>query len=238
MQWEAQRTGRGYLAMESRLRDGEGARKANDLLCGMVGGFVKRNAQFYEELREFPFTYGELQTLPILFASALDAGALPFAEHPLSRRKHAGTCRLDLWILHRDVVFLLEVKHLMLSSRRRASTEVEQCWTRAVQQVRGPKPSSTKELLSKGSSIAFRVAVLVAPIYQQSSDRDEIEPIDRDRMMLFERELRDDLYPAPNWAGIWAIPDRWQKPVTFDEGDSWESYACVVFEVRLEPVHR
>jgi hypothetical protein len=206
----------GYWHEESYLEDGPGVRKATDLLRGIVKVFAKEASLFYWNVEELPFIDRERQIHSVMLPAIAKTSTAVFMEHPINRKYRGFDPShgwIDYWILHRDAVFLMELKHSWFSLRTKELTEgSRKRWKNAVEQIKSIPIDEARELAHETSEI-FLIAMIVMPFWEGSSNKTKLELLEKEEtLQLFSEEIMAKLRPKPNWGAIWSLHENLQEP--------------------------
>lgn len=130
--------------------------------------------------------------------------------------------------------YIIEVKHSHLSYRTlKVDSHTKHIWEHAIEQ--NQTSNYDADWYSKRSKGVYRLALLVAPIYQSSSKKkpvfkNDINDLTEDVFNQFEKELK--LKNSQYYISLWLLPERLRGP--YENGDGcFHYYSAVAIVARL-----
>lgn len=208
-----------HLKVIHRLKDGLGARVTNPLFYAMAKEFARLNAKYRIGAGDYPFQYTERQVEPVIFASFLGAKVLPFAQEPATTQNR-GEPRtygwIDLWVCHKEIVHLVEIKLIRLSWKRRNLGGVQGQLKRASSQLKGRKIRAN----DYGTRKIFKTALVVVPLYSESKYEQRLVKRETQEVIKTAQEVCTQLGPSVNWAAVWTLCEKHQGPLPTKFGNS------------------
>lgn len=241
MGWQTVKSG-GKIFVDAGMRDGKGVRITNDFLQKFLQHFIRASRKFYEFAGEMPFEYREKQLNSTVFTAFSNAADIVLLEHPVTRKCEMNGGKngwLDYWVLCRNIVFLVELKHHFnaLSTSAIRVDGVEK-WQTAVSQIQSV--TNLEDLCGKVNGVV-KLALMVVVNYESSKERNKLE-IKKDEELLDAplnqyKSFVKQLSPPPNWSATWHLHPSLREPREIQSG-SWQVFPTVDFFVRAEVVPR
>jgi len=232
MDWKTVKNG-GRILIDAKIPDGKSVRITNDLLKEFLLQFIRASRKFYEFAGEMPFEYKEKQLNTTVFSAFSNAGDIAFLEQPVTRRCETNVGKngwLDYWVLYRNTVFLIELKHHFnaLATPSIRSDGVAK-WKTAAMQVQSV--TNLEDLCGNVNGIV-KLALMIVVNYEGSKDINklktknskELRGVPLDQYKCFVR----DLSPSPNWSATWHLHPALRGRREF-QGGRCEIYPTVDF---------
>lgn len=183
----------------------------------LLRDFVFSCNQFYKNLDEFPFIYGERQTTSILLPSISRISKVAFIEQPVSRKtggkNSAG--RIDYWILYKDTVILLELKQSWMSYNSiKLRRDVVESWNSLITQLSSISKGECRELAGDYGKL-YKIGLIILPSFISSRYPDKLKSISIDEIKARCTEINSmvtrSLKASPNIFFNWAVSPSLQK---------------------------
>lgn len=234
MDWVTLR-GVGRMRTMDSVRDGKNMRKTRDLLQGVSRNFARGCVSYHDVVGEWPFVYGERQLHSILIPAIAKHADAVFLEQPISRKSIDAENHgwLDYWVLYRDVVFLIELKHAFFSiASGKLSDRQRKLWSQAIAQLEGISSSQAQEIAHAGGIV--KIALMVLPFSRFSKHESRMVVHGESQMDQYISSVTGALDPHPDWACLWLLHEELQR---YEEvTDGYEIYPAVCLTAKIECV--
>lgn len=228
--------GCGYVSVKDDLVDSKGTRITRKLLSGTVRSFARRVRAFDDAVKQagnYPFAWREKQIHSILLPALSKNSTMLFSEQRVERGRGKTAKRgyLDYWILHRDVLILLEIEQgyqkLPIGT---INANIQKKWSEAKRQINDFSSKRLKDELEIKPSKTFRAMLMILILFREAEKERELKkPLSRDRVVEPFEQMLKHVRPTPNWSALWSLSRRFQDPVGQDEGNRFEAYPAIMF---------
>jgi hypothetical protein len=187
-----------------------------------------------------PFAYRERQIHTILSPALFNTTDFFILEAPANREKSKISDEDDShgWsdyvCNYNGFCYIIEVKHWPLAYKTLTPDQhMKNLWRNAIDQ--NTISEFDAKWYSKRSKGAYRLALLVSPIYQSSSNQFADFTNDKDYLIskLFD-QFNIHLKKKPDYLSLWALHDKLCEPYHAD--DITHFYSGVAFAAKLSPL--
>jgi len=205
--------------------DSAGTRITRDFLNSTMIKFANLNSKIYASAGSYPFEYAERQIQSVLFCSFVDIGAFPYAEYPILRKIRGRPKRkgwLDLWVLYRNTMFLIEFKHTWASfNSTKLPRWINYAWNGAIKDVCAISKQTLNEERAYGNVKMFELVMLTIRLEQHPRKGNKPGIVDdikaRQRVMALYKSLK----PRPVWVFYWCLNEKLQRRPHEWDGQFW-----------------
>jgi hypothetical protein len=215
--------------IQSKLDVGSGMRVTNDLFTELLHGFQARALKYMNSLNEPPFAESEKQ-LHTMLAPTFDALAEVFLmEYPLRRKSDSkeNVGWVDYWCRYRGFDFMIEVKHHHIKwDAKNPHRLIHRGW-KHIHEAQLKPIQHEMAFISAFNKGVFPCALHISTV-------DAPENIDyqtiSNQLKLLPKKFMTELYPVPNWTGIWILEEQEIRRSIYPYG-SGKSHPAVLFTV-------
>ncbi len=224
----------GQLGIEFYNEDSDGARVSKDLLQRLVKKIVRRCVDYYDETKDYIFSYRERELNSVVCPSIAAITPALMTECSLNR-KPAGEdeCqgRADYLMYYRKFAFLLELKHAYFAYNNVNSprANIFDRFNDARKKLNDIRKDECRDF-AIGSKDLIKIAFETIVFYEGSHDKSKKDSWkEKDFKQLFKEMMENSkLGQEANMKALWILDPRLVKPRDYDKG-YYEVYPAVAF---------